>query len=81
MMFYDSLFPYTLVLRAKLGVQNSIKYGRIFHMFMHPEDFVIDASLLGKLEQVLEFVSQKKDEKNIEVITMRDLAFILNKKL
>lgn len=74
MMFYDTLFPHTLVLRAKMGIKKAIKEKKIFHIFMHPEDLMLEPTLFNKLEKVLKFVARNRQENKLEVITMGDLV-------
>lgn len=80
MMFYDPLFPHTLVLRAKLGIEKAIKNAKIFHIFAHPEDLIVNPTLINKLEEVLKFVAKNRDENKLEVITMGELSSLLKLK-
>ena len=77
MMFSDSLFPFTLVLRAELGIRKAIREKKIFHIFLHPESLIADPLLEKKLDKLLAFVAKRRDEEKLQVMTMSDLASIL----
>jgi hypothetical protein len=78
MIFYDPLFSFTLSVRAKNGVEDSIKRGQIFHIFIHPEDFLADPGLEKKMDKVFSFVARERDKGRISTLTMGQLATYLN---
>ncbi|MFC1985408.1 polysaccharide deacetylase family protein [Chloroflexota bacterium] len=63
-----------LVPRAKLGVYRAIKTKSIFHIFLHSHSLLVSPSPANKLERFLKFVSKKREEGVLEVMTMDDLA-------
>jgi len=77
MMFYDPFFPFTLVLRAKLGITKAIREKKIFHIFVHPEDLYFKPNLINQLEDVLKFVVKKRNKGKLKVITMGELASLM----
>jgi peptidoglycan/xylan/chitin deacetylase (PgdA/CDA1 family) len=78
MKFYSASFLSALPFRAKNGIAKAIKENKIFHVFIHPEDFVANPALLDKFDQTLQFVAKKRDQSQIEVVTMGRLAESLN---
>jgi peptidoglycan/xylan/chitin deacetylase (PgdA/CDA1 family) len=78
MIFYDSPYFQTLSLRAKQGIRKAIAVGNTFHMFIHPQDVLLDPKLLDRFEKVLQFVSAETVEKRLSSITMGDLALALD---
>ena len=77
MMFYDLPYFQTLSLRAKKGIRKAIAVGNTFHMFIHPQDVLLDPKLLDRFEKVLQFVNAETEEKRLSSITMGDLALAL----
>ena len=77
MMFYDSPYFQTLILRAKKGIRKAIATGNTFHMFIHPQDVLLDPKLLDRFEKVLQFVNAETGENRLRSITMGDLALAL----
>ena len=80
MHFCATRFSLDLALRAKRGIQAAIRNRKIFHMHMHPEDFLAAPDLLSRLEQVLEFVSARTAEGELQVITMGELSSLLDQR-
>jgi peptidoglycan/xylan/chitin deacetylase (PgdA/CDA1 family) len=78
MIFYDSPYFQTLSLRAKQGIREAIAVGNTFHMFIHPQDVLLDPKLLDRFEKVLQFVSAETGENRLSSITMGDLALALD---
>lgn len=74
MTIFDPFIPQTIVLRAKLGIQKTIIANKIFHIFLHPEDLLLDPRLINKLNEILAFVWQKREEGRLQVATMGELA-------
>jgi peptidoglycan/xylan/chitin deacetylase (PgdA/CDA1 family) len=79
MKFQSDSFSAALPFRAKNGILQAIKENKIFHIFIHPEDFVANPALLDKFKRVLQFLATKRDQSQIEVTTMGRLAESLNK--
>jgi hypothetical protein len=64
-------------LRAKKGIRKAIATGNTFHMFIHPQDVLLDPKLLDRFEKVLQFVNAETGENRLRSITMGDLALAL----
>jgi peptidoglycan/xylan/chitin deacetylase (PgdA/CDA1 family) len=78
MMLHDiSLFSRTLPIRAKMGIKKSINEGKIFHIFIHPEDIILKPQLFSQMEDILKYLSEKRKNDEIRTITMGKLAGIL----
>lgn len=82
MLFYD-LFPFaiTLLPRAKIGIHRAIKSNKVFHVWLHPQNLLYQPSLAKNLDTLLAFVSKKRDEGKIEVMTMGELADALDNRV
>lgn len=74
LLFSDPEIRWTLLPRAKLGLERAIRSKRVFHIFLHPWDLLEHSYLLKDLERFLRYVSERRDEGAIRVMTMRDLA-------
>lgn len=67
--------PYLRTLKIKLGINNAIKQGKIFHLWLHPVDLVDNSKMLfGEIENICKYVSNKKNKGLIEVKTMKEIA-------
>lgn len=79
-MFFFDHFPFTITLlpRAKIGIYRAMRSNKIFHLRLHPQNLLYQASLAKYLDTLLAYVSKKRDEGKIEVITMGGLADILD---
>ncbi|MFC1937656.1 polysaccharide deacetylase family protein [Chloroflexota bacterium] len=77
MYFYDQRFPYTLVQRAKNGIRKAIGERKVFHLYLHPENLLMEHSLAEKLDNVLAFVARQRERGNLVVTTMGELASCL----
>jgi hypothetical protein len=78
MMFCDPTYPFTLLPRAKLGLWRTIRSNMVFHIWMHPWNLLQYGSLSCDFEKFVEYVSRKRDEGKIDVMTMKGLAEHLN---
>jgi len=76
--FWDPQFPFTLLPRTKMGILWSIRSNRIFHIFLHPHNLLSQPSLERELDELLAFVSEKREEGKLSVATMGELASYLN---
>lgn len=76
--FYDPIFPSllqkTLIFRAKMGLRNAMKQNKIFHIYLHPENILLQPSLANKLNDFLAYVAKCRDSGNLNIKTMGDLA-------
>ena len=81
-MLFSAPFPFTITLlpRAKIGIYRAIRSNRIFHVWLHPQNLLYQPSLAKYLDKLLAFVSKKRDEGEIEVMTMGELASHLKSK-
>ena len=77
MMFYDLPYYQTLSLRAKKGIEKAIAVGNTFHLFLHPQDVLLDPKLLDRFDTVLQFVNAETEENQLSSITMGDFALAL----
>lgn len=82
-MLYSAPFPFTysLLPRAKIGIYRAIRLKKIFHVWLHPQSLLDQPSLAKYLDNLLAFVSKKRDEGKIEVMTMGALADVLDNRI
>ena len=73
MCFYDPIFP-TLNLRAKMGLRQTIRQNKIFHLYLHPENLLMKPSLADELNDFLAFAAQCRDCGNLRIATMGEFA-------
>lgn len=78
MYFNYSSFPF-LCLRAKRGLQKAIKSNKMFHIYLHPENILLQPNLPKELDNFLSVVSEKRDHGDLDIVTMGELASMLNK--
>jgi len=78
MYFYDSQFLFTITLRAKWGLYQAIRQRKVFHIYLHPENLLMQPSLANKLDSFLAFVAKRRDRGILKVLTMGGLASYLN---
>jgi len=81
MLFYAP-FPFThsLLPRAKIGINRAMRSNMIFHVWLHPQNLSHSPSLAKYLDNLFAFVSKKRNEGKIEVMTMGELASRLKSK-
>jgi len=79
MYFSDSLLPFTLLMKAKSGVNKAISSGKVFHIWLHPQDLIHDPLLARRLDLFLHYVEKKINEGRLQATTMGDLGLMLNK--
>jgi peptidoglycan/xylan/chitin deacetylase (PgdA/CDA1 family) len=65
---------WTLVPRFKQGIDKAINKGSIFHVFLHEWNLACDPNLCIYIDKLLKFVSNKRNEKKLQVLTMEELA-------
>jgi hypothetical protein len=78
MQFCDPKYPFTLFPRAKLGLWRAMRSNMVFHIWMHPWDLLRYGALSQDFERFIVYVSKKRNEGKIEVMTMQDFATYLN---
>lgn len=66
--------PSGVIIRGKLGLERAIRQNGIFHVWLHPYNLVLQPSLAGHIDRFLCFISRKRDEGKIRVMTMAELA-------
>lgn len=79
MTFFDSQLPNSLMIRFKIGLERAIKNKRIFHIWLHPWNLFYYKKLASDLEEMLYYVSKKRDNKKITIMTMQGLVEFLDK--
>lgn len=72
--FWERQYPFMILPRAKLGIRRVIRTGKIFHLTIHPFMMVLCSPLMHKLDKFLAFVSSKRDNGELEVVTMSKLV-------
>jgi hypothetical protein len=81
MLFGDLLRPFTVVSRAKPGLHAALRHNMIFHLWLHPQDLLLDPGLASKLDTFLALVAQQRESGALEVLTMGELATVLTGEL
>jgi len=80
MIFFDSQIPQSLLLRFKIGLERTIKDKKVFNIWLHPWNLFCYERLTDDLEKMLKYVSKRRDEGKIDVMTMNEMADFLNNK-
>ncbi|HJH26977.1 MAG TPA: hypothetical protein C5S37_09475 [Methanophagales archaeon] len=57
-----------------------MRSNKIFHVWLHPQNLLHSPSLAKYLDNLFAFVSKKRDEGKIEVMTMGEFADVLDNK-
>jgi peptidoglycan/xylan/chitin deacetylase (PgdA/CDA1 family) len=78
--FSDKQIPQSLLLRAKIGVERTIKNKKVFHICFHPWDLLIYDRLRQDLETFLKYICKKMDNRKLTILTMGELADYLDSK-
>ena len=81
-MLFSAPFPFTysLLPRAKIGIYRTMRSNKVFHVWLHPQNLLHPPLLAKDLDSLLAFVSKKRDEGKIDVMTMGELASHLKSK-
>ncbi len=62
-------------LKCKLGIDQAIKMGRVFHIWFHPVDFANDtAKLFSDFEKILKYAAKKRKLGSLKVKNMGQIA-------
>jgi peptidoglycan/xylan/chitin deacetylase (PgdA/CDA1 family) len=77
MHFYDPKIKFSVLPRAKIGLNWAIKSKKVFHVYLHPQSLLSYSSLKEDLDKFLGVVSRKRDEGEIEVRTMGEFAEVM----
>ena len=72
MSFDSQLMRLTVLSRAKGGLERAIRDNKVFHVWLHPWSLLLSKSLAQDLEKLLTFVADKRDEGNLQVMTLED---------
>lgn len=78
MFFCDPQFSFSILQKAKIGLNRTIKTKKVFHIWLHPHNLLLYPSLKDDLDNFLGIVANKRDEGIIEVMTMGMFGDILN---
>ena len=78
MYFCDPQIKFSVLPRAKLGLYRAIRVKKVFHIFLHPYSLLMYPSLKDDLDSFLGTVAKKREEGEIEVMTMGEFADVLN---
>ena len=78
MYFCDPQIKFSMLPRAKLGLYRAIISKKVFHIWLHPHNLLMYPSLKDDLDKFLGIVAKKRDEGKIEVMTMGEIAEVLN---
>ena len=78
MLFSDPQIPQSLLSRAKLGLEKTIRNKRVFNIFLHPWNLLLYKRLESDLETFFKYVSKKRDKGELEVLTMGKFAELLD---
>lgn len=78
MLFSDPQIPQSLLLRAKLGLEKTIKKNKVFNIFLHPWNLLLYRRLESDLEKFFKYVFKKRDKGELQVLTMGKFAELLD---
>jgi len=78
--FCGPRLPFTLLPRARVGLERAIRTNKVFHIWLHPWNLLQQADLAADLDKFLALVAKKRDRGELEVMTMSGLAASLNRK-
>ena len=81
MFFCDPRMPFSLSLRARLGLERAMRANKVFHIFLHPHNLLAQPSLGKMLDKFLSLVAEKREGGRLQVFTMGGLASYLNEKV
>jgi peptidoglycan/xylan/chitin deacetylase (PgdA/CDA1 family) len=78
MFFCDPQIPQSIIPKAKIGLNQAILNKKVFHIWLHPWNLLLYPKLKKDLKIFLEYVSKKRKDGKIDVVTMVELAELLN---
>lgn len=62
-------------IKSRLGIDNAIKLGKVFHIWFHPTDFVDDSEkIFSDFEKVLIYANKKRSEGLLKILTMKSIG-------
>jgi Polysaccharide deacetylase len=77
MLFGDTLAPMAVVPRATRALRSAIHRTMLFHLWLHPQDLLLEPSLGSRLTTFLATVAEERERGQIDVLTMGELALRL----
>lgn len=80
MFFCDPQVKFSVLPRARIGLCRAIRSKKVFHIFLHPYNLLLYPSLKDDLNNFLQIVAKKRDEGKIAIMTLGDIAEVLNEK-
>jgi hypothetical protein len=60
----------TRVARVRLGVEAAARTGRVFHLWLHPENLAESAEAIGTFEDMLKVIDRARRAGEVEILTM-----------
>lgn len=61
--------------KSRLGIDNAVKLGKVFHIWFHPVDFVDDSEkIFYDFEKVLIYANKKRGEGLLKILPMGSIA-------
>ena len=78
MYFCDTQIRFSVLPRAKIGLCRAMQSKKVFHIWLHPHNLLINPSLKDDLDKFLGIVAKKRDEGKIEVMTMGEFEGVLD---
>ena len=78
MLFCDPQVKSRILPKAKIGLYQTMRSKKAFHVYLHPHDLLRYSSLKDDLDKFLAFVSMNRDKGKIVVKTMGGVAKVLN---
>lgn len=78
MFFCDPRYHFTLLPRAKIGLEMAIRQKKVFHIFLHPHNLLVYDALKKDLEKFLAYASKRRAQGKLDITTMGEFAARLN---
>lgn len=68
------------VLKGKRGIDNAVKTGQLYHLWFHPFNLNTDSDeMFSGLEQIFSYASRMREEGRLNILTMEEYAWHLEK--
>ena len=74
MAFHNPLVPSSILLKRAINSK------KVFHIYLHPWSLIVDKSRAEDLENLLALVARERDQEKIRVMTMGELALLLDER-
>ena len=63
------------LIKTRLGITRATSEKGIFHLWFHPIDFADSTdALFNEFESILKYASQKRDQRTLEILTMKQIT-------